>query len=129
MLPTKDIKSKFSKKDDDVDLAILKVPGAEEHVLFTGNAGSLNRGDKITLTGFPNYRIGDSVMMFPGYIAGHRQVSGIRHMIISEKIVKGNSGGPVLDSDNKVVGVAVKGAEDMVSAVIPIGALNHLIEQ
>ena len=60
-------------------------------------------------------------------------VSGFRRILVDANIIIGNSGGPVLDANNRVIGVAAKGAASEADAeqtdkheVIPIDALNHL---
>jgi len=66
---------------------------------------------------------------------GFRIISGIRRVLTNVPIVAGMSGGPVLDKNNYVIGVAVKGAEIMEKAqetenhfVISIDALKFLNE-
>jgi len=58
---------------------------------------------------------------------------GRARILIDASIIEGNSGGPVLDENNRVIGVAAKGASSVSSApltdkheVIPIGALKLL---
>jgi RNA-directed DNA polymerase len=87
----------------------------------------------VTVHGFPNFRLGDSGVAMPGQVVGFRTVSTIRRLLISASIVAGNSGGPVLDAKNRVLGIAVTGADSFENAektenhgVIPITALNLL---
>ena len=52
----------------------------------------------------------------------------VRHYIVDADIVKGNSGGPVLDESNRVIGIAVKGLDapgtvhenDQLSSFVPV---------
>ena len=117
----------------DIDLAILDVVGLSDVGLKRGSAKKLSNMDHVAVAGFPNYHVGDTGVVSPGLVVGFRQVSGIERILISAAIVKGNSGGPVLDRDNRVIGVAVTGADRMENAqetenhgVIPIDALKYL---
>jgi len=54
----------------------------------------------------------------------------VKHYIVDADIVKGNSGGPVLDECNRVIGIAVKGLDapgslgedDQLSSFVPINS-------
>ena len=66
---------------------------------------------------------------------GFRPTHGVRRLLVNAAIVSGNSGGPVLSTNNKVVGIAVTGAdctENVGSTenhgVIPIDALAYLLK-
>lgn len=55
------------------------------------------------------------------------------HILTDAPLIAGNSGGPVLDSHNQLIGVVVTGADRLENAqktekhgVIPIDALNYL---
>jgi len=78
--------------------------------------------------------VGDGVHMDRGHITQTRTYHGVPHFIISPTIVKGHSGGPVLDASNRIVGVAVKGVdtpgrfskEDELSSFVPTAMLKEL---
>lgn len=116
-----------------IDLAVLTVDVSLEEGLPVGSADSLKQMDHLAVTGFPNYRLGDSGVIVPGLVIGFRTVSSIRRILTNAPIIAGNSGGPVLDKNNSVIGVAVTGAECMEKAqetedhgIIPIDALSFL---
>ncbi len=118
-----------------IDLAILKIKGENTQGLKPGDCTNLSREDKITIAGFPNYWPGDTAYIAEGKITAFRNVSTIRRILISANIVAGNSGGPVLNESNEVIGIAVTGTEDFQSArttekhgVIPVDALKYLKE-
>jgi S1-C subfamily serine protease len=62
----------------------------------------------ICALGFPRYHVLDTVAFRFGRIVQSRTYVGIdeivEHMVVDAQIVKGNSGGPVLDANNRVVG-------------------------
>lgn len=51
---------------------------------------------KVLLAGFPNYRSGDDLYKEWGDVVQRRPVHGIDRLVISARIISGNSGGPVL---------------------------------
>lgn len=118
-------------QNPDIDLAILSVNSNVGDELLRGSADKLEQMHHIAVTGFPNFRLGDSGIISPGLVVGFRTKSGIRRILTNAPIIAGNSGGPVLADGNVVVGVAVTGAERMEEAqetedhgIIPIDALQ-----
>jgi S1-C subfamily serine protease len=97
------------RKSEETDLAQLQIDGRIPVQLAIGDATKLSRGDTITLAGFPNYHVGDSVNITRGPITQTRKYMGVPHFLVQPAIIRGNSGGPILDTSNRVVGVAVKG--------------------
>jgi S1-C subfamily serine protease len=122
-------------QDKTIDLMILSI-GIEKEKMLGLSAGSgddLKHMEHVAVAGFPNYRIGDTGVIIPGLVVGFRMVSGIRRILTNAPIVAGNSGGPVIGSNNRVIGIAVTGAERMDRAqetedhgIVPIDALKYL---
>jgi hypothetical protein len=120
--------------NDEIDVAILKV---EEQFLNEGleigSTDELKQMDHIAVAGFPNYNFGDNGIFTPGLIVGFRVHSGIRHILVNTPLISGNSGGPAIDKNNLVIGIAVTGAEKMSQAhetekhgIIPIDVIKLL---
>jgi RNA-directed DNA polymerase len=132
--PHRQYDTKLLAKDDDIDLAILDVSGIHHDIeLIAGEPAFLQQSEPIRLLGFPNYAPGHECSLRNGEVIAFRPASGIRRIIIDANIITGNSGGPVLDKENRVIGVAAKGASAEPQAagtdkheVIPIDALKHL---
>ena len=126
-------------KNADIDLAILRIDDLVSDLnlngLIKGTADNISQMDHIAVVGFPNYSLGDTGILSPGLVIGFRPRHGIRRLLINASIVSGNSGGPVIDSENRVIGVAVTGSDCTENAdttenhgVIPIDALQFLIK-
>lgn len=116
-----------------IDLAIIKPPVPLEVELSRGDVTRLKEAESVWVYGFPNYNYGDMGLLNKGAVTGFRPKSAIRRILVDAHIIAGNSGGPVLDKSNRVIGVAVTGADSFVNAsttenhgVIPIDALQHL---
>jgi RNA-directed DNA polymerase len=94
-------------RDKDRDLAILKaeVPIAGVSIRST----NLNSHESIYLAGYPNHSPGRGLRKEPGYLIQEFPRNGVKMMEISPKIIEGNSGGPVLDSQYRLVGIAKAG--------------------
>lgn len=117
-----------------IDLAVLRIECDLVDGLTAGSADNLREMDHLAVVGFPNYRRGDTGVIIPGLVVGFRTVSAIRRILTNAPIIAGNSGGPVVDGNNKVVGVAVTGADSMQTTqetenhgIIPINALQYLL--
>ena len=126
-------------RNADIDLAILKIDDLVSDMdlkgLSKGSADNIEIMDHIAVVGFPNYSLGDTGILSPGLVIGFRPRHGLRRLLINASIVCGNSGGPIIDSNNNVIGVAITGADcsehtDQTEnhGVIPIDALQYLIK-
>ena len=115
-------------RDSDRDIACLRIETLPPvHFKFTGS-NPITLGSSVCVVGFPHYHIGDSVAFREGRVVQERRYFNIPHYIVDADIVKGNSGGPILDEHNRVIGVAVKGLgipgawsdDDQLSSFIPV---------
>ena len=101
--------------------------------LVKGDSRILNIGDTVKVIGFPNYADGKSIHIDDGKITGRGRWFKARTFNVSSRILYGNSGGPVLNDKNKVIGIAFRGApnpeksDSIESGVIPIEILDTLI--
>jgi S1-C subfamily serine protease len=130
--PEGKFKTKVLRSHDVIDLAVLEID-TELHYLRAGDPNALKQMDHLLVAGHPNYRLGDWPFVSPGLLIGWRTRSAIRRLMTNAPIVRGASGGPVLDRQGLVVGVAVTGAERFSQAgetedhgIVPIDALGLL---
>jgi len=132
--PATNIPLNLLHKNDDIDLAILRMADHSFDSLIP-NTTTTKLHQKVLVAGYPNYALGHQTYFAWGNITTHRMVSAIRRFLVSAPIAAGNSGGPVLDENLRVLGVAVTGADEFANGiesqmekygVIPIDALNHL---
>lgn len=91
--------------DYDLDLAILSLEdlGNSETRPLDIRYDQLRLGDEISVFGFPSIG-GDTLTLTKGIISGFDNIEGFYK--VSAVLNKGNSGGPVLDSQGKLVGIA-----------------------
>jgi RNA-directed DNA polymerase len=121
--------------EDHVDVANLKLSIEPPVQLKIAVVNELRKGDSIRVLGFPLHRDGSSVQIQYGHVTGESVWHGVPHFVVDCPIVSGNSGGPVLNERNEVVGIAVKGQgipkrftnDDELSRFVPIDfALRYL---
>lgn len=127
---------KILKEDDILDVAVLKLEGLKlSSYLHKGESGKLKIGDSIRVVGFPDYAPGETIHDYPGVIVGQKICFGNKRFNVSAQIYKGNSGGPVLNAEGKVVGIAVTGEDRpgikpprVEYGVIPIELIDVLLK-
>lgn len=116
---------KVKKMDERLDLALVQVLGAAATALPIGDAGLLSEGDKITFIGAP---IGfDFTVHEAGVSHVGRNLLGVGYIQFDGNVNPGNSGGPLVDSQGKLVGIVsmkVLGAEGLGLAV----PVNYLFD-
>ena len=66
--------------------------------------------EDVKLLGFPAYAPGHGYFIVDSKVAQFYVRSGVHKFEISSQIREGNSGGPIINSESKVVGIALEGA-------------------
>ena len=126
--------------DASTDLAVIKVdaPAAELHPLVLADSGSVQVGDDVVAIGSP---FGLENTVTSGIVSAlHRQMTSPNNFTISDAIQTdaainhGNSGGPLLDADAKVIGVNAQiesdsGGNDGVGFAIPSSTVAAIVSQ
>lgn len=92
--------------DEARDLVLLAVDGAKARSLSLGESGEVAVGDEVYVVGNP---LGLEGTFSQGIVSSVRQVDSDTLLQITAPVSPGSSGGPVLNSDGKVVGIAVAG--------------------
>jgi S1-C subfamily serine protease len=130
--PRRRYKTRVTLKNANIDLAILKTRLVPSHFLEP-DFREPKRGEQVYLCGFPKYSPGATEVKVSAQIIGWRTHFGFRRYLLDKPIVTGNSGGPVIDMNGKVIGVAATGTSDMSDGnpddqfgVIPLVHLNKL---
>ena len=95
-------------KDKFHDLAVVKV-ARQLPAAATVQADPIELGQSVIALGYPLADLmGDALTVSPGVVASLTGLGGDRtNFTVSANIQPGNSGGPILDLDGNVVGVAV----------------------
>jgi serine protease Do len=99
----KEGKATLVRKDDRLDLALLKVDGVSAAPLPLGDAGGLQVGDRVAVVGSP---MGMDFSVSQGTVSSmDRRYLGLAYLQTDTATNPGNSGGPMLDEEGRVVGV------------------------
>ena len=123
--------------DEDRDLALLSFSGSEPPSLPKIEIADLpaKKEDQIILMGYPTTGPSVSSSIDRGAITGTYNRSGQSRHSISCSIFKGNSGGPVLDRNFRLIGIAANGPSKLdpkgseLFGVIPISVLADFLSK
>lgn len=132
--------AKVLDRDPVNDLAVLKVEGVDFSTLELGDSDNLKTGQKAIAIGYALGKFTNTVSV--GVISGQgrdiqassglgSQVEALQDLIQTDAAINhGNSGGPLLDINGKVVGVNVAVAEGSqnIGFAIPVNAVKPVIE-
>jgi serine protease Do len=88
--------------DRSMDLALIRIDAKNLEPLELGDSSKLKNGQAIVALGHPR---GLKYSVVSGVVSGKRDVEGMNMIQLAIPIEQGNSGGPVLDMQGKVVGI------------------------
>jgi len=108
------------QRNDWLDLALVQVQGAGVPPLPLGDATALRTGDRVVSVGAPEPG-GMSAAIQQGTVSHQaRNLFGIAFLQIGTDVSPGSSGGPLLDTHGRVVGVLAARQSEGMSFVLPI---------
>ncbi len=122
-LPIAPMRAKIKRKytSQDLDLAFIEIDNSNllntKSLFAVGKSESIRPADKYKALGFPNYRLNMKPRITPVTVTAlEKDKYGTSQISVIETLVSGNSGGPVLNSKNQVVGVVALGAPNPLAA-------------
>lgn len=114
--------------DPRMDIVLLQVKGLQAPPLPIGDSSRVAVGEEVFAIGNPQ---GLEGTMSQGIVSGIRKVKDAEVLQITAPISPGSSGGPVLDQQGKVIGIAVatfRGGQNL-NFAIPSFYLANLVSQ
>jgi hypothetical protein len=91
------------KVEEALDLAVVRAPGLAGQPLPLGDAGGLKAGQRLTIVGSP---VGMDFTVHQASVSNvDRRELGVALIQIDGQVNPGNSGGPLIDSEGRAVGI------------------------
>lgn len=108
-----------------MDLAIVRVEQLDLPPLPLSLEGRTPQGREIVALGHPE---GFRNAIVSGVISGYQDIDGVEMLQLAMSIERGNSGGPVLDRQGRVVGIVTRKSalQDKLGFAIPVRLLRDL---
>jgi serine protease Do len=108
-----------------MDLAIVRVEQLDLPPLTLSLEGRTPQGREIVALGHPE---GFRNAIVSGVISGYQEIDGVEMLQLAMSIERGNSGGPVLDRQGRVVGIVTRKSalQDKLGFAIPVRLLRDL---
>jgi S1-C subfamily serine protease len=116
-IDTNEYRAEILKKDNDTDLAILKINYKNAYHFKISNFNTVNLGDKIYVLGFPLSTIlGYDIRLTDGIVSSKSGINADQtYFQHSAPIQPGNSGGPIINSNFEIIGVAAAKLNDIIT--------------
>lgn len=114
------------------DVAILAPKfDITEYPYFSPATNSPSSGEALQILGFPNYQMSKKISLTKTVLMTEQYPKhGVKFIEVRDTIRKGNSGGPVFNSDWGIVGIAVEGATqaDGDNGVVVTSEIDYVID-
>ena len=127
---------KLIKSNKEKDMAIFQPSRDFNGIkrLKTGDDRNIKVGDIVTVIGFPDYKHGHGPYINSGRIVQSVNRFNNKMWMIDIPILHGNSGGPVVNKENEVIGIATYGSKKHdfstpFHGFIPISSLIHYFNE
>jgi S1-C subfamily serine protease len=127
---------KFQKSCKSRDLAILRPTTSFNGIkrLEIGDDSQLGIGSKVTVLGFPQYSPGETPYINSGKIVQSKILYDEKLWLLDIPVIHGNSGGPVLNEGQEVIGIATIGSpkhdnSTKLHGFIPISTLLKYLQE
>ncbi len=112
--PTKMYKVKVERICPHRDVAICSIVveegGKQPEYFIEKSVKAIEMQENVKLLGFPAYAPGHGYFIVDSRVAKFYTQSLVKKFEISSQIREGNSGGPIINKDSEVVGIALEGA-------------------
>ncbi len=119
--------TKIEASDRHLDLAVLKIEATDLPAIALGDSDVAAQGNSVLALGNPQ-GLRNSVVA--GLLSGKQEIEGQTMLQLAMPIEQGNSGGPLIDLDGKVLGIVTLKSlvTDNLGFAVPINALKPLLE-
>ncbi len=109
-----------------LDLAVVRIPETSLPPLKLGLADLITDGRDVVALGHPR---GFKYSVVSGVISGRRDIDGVSMIQLAMPIEPGNSGGPIVDREGRVLGIVTmkSTASDNVGFALPVNLLSDLL--
>lgn len=126
--PTKRFKVSVNHLDQHRDIALCTLESPDEVTSIQSHSEQVAHGLEARLLGFPAYKLGQTPSIFDTKVTSTFTQHGVKKFEIDMQIREGNSGGPVVTADGRVIGVALEGArkDSGTNAVLEYSELSHV---
>ena len=115
--------------DHRLDLAILRVSSKGLKPLELGDSALVTQGQPVVVMGNPG---GLSYSLVGGFVSeSQRDIEGVPMIQVAAPIIEGNSGGPLLDRQGRVLGVLTlrSALAENLGFAMPVNTLKRLLER